>query len=87
MKITESRLRAIIQECITEAMFHVQQSEKVRLRNEKYDRIKNNICDAIMGVVSEEFGSPIIRRESLMFAIDPILTLISRGENKMMKRQ
>lgn len=86
MKITESRLRAIIQECITEAMFHVQ-SEKVRLRNEKYDRIKNNICDAIIGVVSEEFGSPIVRRESLMFAIDPILTLISRGENKMMKRQ
>lgn len=86
MKITESRLRAIIQKCITEAMFHVQQSEKVKARNEKYERLKNNICDAIMGVISEEFGSPIVRKESLMFAIDPILTLISRGENKMMKK-
>ena len=27
MKITESKLRALIKECITEDMFHIQQSE------------------------------------------------------------
>ena len=47
MKITESKLRALIKECITEAMFHIQQSERVRANNEKHERLKNNIQEDI----------------------------------------
>ena len=82
MKITESKLRALIQECINEAMFHIQQSEKVKARNEKRNRIKTNLCEAICNVIVEEYGSLIVKKESIMFAMEPILNLISRTEHR-----
>lgn len=87
MKITESRLRAIIQECITEAMFHVQQSEKVRVNNERHNKLKNKICDAIVDVITEEYGSPIVKKESIAFTLDPIMSLIFRGERRLSQAQ
>lgn len=87
MKITESKLRALIQECITEAMFHIQQSERVRANNEKHERLKNNICDAIMNVIVEEYGSPIVRKESIAFTLDSIMSLIYRGERRLSQAQ
>ena len=87
MKITESKLRALIKECITEAMFHVQQSERVRANNEKHDRIKNRICDAIMDIIVEEYGSPMVKKESIAFTLDPIMSLIFRGERRLSQAQ
>lgn len=87
MKITETKLRALIEECITEAMFNIQQSERVRVNNEKHDRLKNNICDAIIGVIVEEYGSSIVRKESIMFTLDPIMSLIFRGERRLSQAQ
>ena len=87
MKITETKLRALIEECITEAMFNIQQSERVRANNEKHDRLKSRICDAIIGVIVEEYGSSIVRKESIMFTLDPIMSLIFRGERRLSQAQ